>query len=294
MRSKGITLLLTFGLLAGCATPTATSTGVPLTHVATTTPTAAFTREPISNKPTPAPTPDVAVGASFIGTFQGGELAILHVSTGFTEFYPETIEIIDSSTKQVLAGPFSLNKNGSGLCGGSWTYDSEGLKAFELPDNFQVRVSSPPYYIFRVTGHRPSGEEATREFLTGAQFTCEKSTNPIEVAMSLIEYESSQKESEYYLHVNVLDRNGGFVPIAIEIIDPDTNQVVAGPFQLAEKDSELCNRRGYETENIRSLLTGNWSLRPGYIYRVRLTNAASEEITLEAREELDICKQVLR
>lgn len=51
---------------------------------------------------------------------------------------------------------------------------------------------------------------------------------------------SHRTEDKYYLYVVVLEEDIGFVPIAIEIIDPATQNAV-GPFVLSDRlDSYIC------------------------------------------------------
>jgi hypothetical protein len=112
--------------------------------------------------------------------------------------------------------------------------------------------------------------------------------------MSLIIRENPQLGDSYYLHVDVHDREAGFIPETVEIIDQTSHQTVSDPFPLAEKDSQLCGKKVYETEGIdpTHMPAGYWERHaeePYYIYRVTLRSVMGELRVVDVVGEY-ICK----
>ena len=81
------------------------------------------------------------------------------------EFVPETIEVIDPVTDQVVAGPFMLvERPDFGLCvrfasPGDKFYETEGIDPSLLPPDFRYRKTQVPFFIYRVTVRERTGEQ---------------------------------------------------------------------------------------------------------------------------------------
>ena len=115
----------------------------------------------------------------------------------------------------------------------------------------------------------------------------------IAIAMSLIL--SHSDGDNYYFHVEVRDKEVGFVPETIEVIDPVTNQVVAGPFMLVDQDSLLCRSRLYETDGIdpSQMPLDFWYRHtqvPFFIYRVTVREPTGERRFIDIVEPPFICE----
>lgn len=114
----------------------------------------------------------------------------------------------------------------------------------------------------------------------------------IGIAVSLI---GNRDGDRYYFHVEPQDGEVDFNPESLEIIDPATNQSVAGPFTLAEKYSELCGERLYETEGIKAALLPEdfwyrFNVEPFFIYRVTMREQEGERNVIEFNESPGICE----
>ena len=128
------------------------------------------------------------------------------------------------------------------------------------------------------------------------------STEADSIALFMSFLGSHSLGDNYYFHILVLDKDAEFVPETIEVIDPVTDQVAAGPFMLVERpDFGLCVRfarpgeKFYETEGIDpSLLPPDFwyrfNVEPFFAYRVpvRVPMAAQEIVTIV--EPPFICK----
>jgi|GEM_PF-2861549 len=136
-------------------------------------------------------------------------------------------------------------------------------------------------------------------------------TNPhypfIPVSMShLGDYEGEKYFEYYYFHVDsnwetyLGEGYKRVEPETIEVIDPITKKVVAGPFPLTEKDSELCLSRVFETQPLDVFLfPGNYSFfkrtatEPYYIYRIRFRKSTGEGDTIDFVGLPGVCESAL-
>lgn len=128
----------------------------------------------------------------------------------------------------------------------------------------------------------PTSTVAPTKFVTSTNDPTTPGTevDSITIAMSLIL--SHSDGDNYYFHVEVRDEEVGFVPETIEVIDPVTDQVVAGPFMLVEQDSLLCRSRLHETDGIdlSQMPLNFWSRHtemPFFIYRVTVREPTDEQ-----------------
>lgn len=101
--------------------------------------------------------------------------------------------------------------------------------------------------------------------------------------------------SEFWFHVDVLDKEVTFKPESIEVIDPTAHQVVSGPFLLTEKESELCGKILYETDGLdpsSHLPEGFWyrsTVEPYYIYRVTVRTSTGEQKAVDKVGRPSVC-----
>src|SRR3990172_1341668 len=246
----------------------------------------------------------IALFMSFIGSHQFGDKFYFHtiVLDKNAEFVPKTVQIIDPTTNET-AGPFNLvERPGFHFCAHlAWTggkfYETNGIDISQLPSNFWHRLMSDPF-VYRITVQKPTGVQESVDILEPPGI-CESSSssstdgNSVLIGMSFIG--SHQFGDKYYFHVSVRDKDAGFVPVAIEAIDPTTHQVVGGPFMLREKDSLLCRNKIYETDEFdpSQLPADFWYLKtvePYYIYRVTVRESTGEQKVLDIVDRPFICE----
>ena len=107
----------------------------------------------------------------------------------------------------------------------------------------------------------------------------------LDVGISLIG--SHRFGDRYYFHVGMVEKDESFKPEKIEVVDPTTSQLVAGPFVLAEKVSELCrNNRLFETDGVDTSQFPQdfWyrnSVEPYYIYRVTVRELTGDQNVID-------------
>ena len=105
------------------------------------------------------------------------------------QFVPETIEVIDAVTNQVVAGPFVLDDRfDSGFCDGfarpgDKFYETEGIDPSQLnapprlPPRFGHHIFVEPIWTYRVTVREPTDEQRIID-IVGLPFICESEERP--------------------------------------------------------------------------------------------------------------------
>ena len=154
----------------------------------------------------------------------------------------------------------------------------------------------------------PTSTVAPTKSVTSTTTPTTPSTEADSIALFLSYLASHSLGDNYYFHVLVLDKDAEFLPETIEVIDPVTNQVVAGPFVLDERfDSGFCDRfarpgdKFYETEGIDpSQLNDPPRLPPDFgrhifvepiwTYRVTVREPTGAQQLIDIFEPLGICQ----